>query len=78
MPTTRTFVVDKVTSRLSPIQGNPREYWVPGMKFEGTVKLLIEVFASDSHELHAEELRRALARAGLENKYFHIKIEVKS
>ena len=26
MPTTRTFVVDKVTSRLSPIQGNPRDF----------------------------------------------------
>jgi len=71
--TTDSFVVNAKTKRIMPMRGNSYDYFRGDKK--GTVDMIIEVFAHINHDQHAKEIYDALKSAGLENKYFSIKIE---
>lgn len=73
--TTDHFVVDSRSGRIKPSQGNSRDYW-QGSK-RGEIDMEIEVFGFGNMKQDAQELYDALVAAGLEHKYFKIKIETK-
>lgn len=77
--TTDHFVINKKTKKIEK-HGlfNSREYWVKGGKAEGEIDMVIEIFANYNHKKEAEKIYKALVDAGLENKYYSIKVEVKS
>ena len=78
MPVFEHFIVDKTTKQVEEAHScNSREYWMKGGDYEGTIDMEIEVFASYNHEEHANKLYESLKAAGLENKYFSVKISVK-
>ena len=71
------FVISKKTKKMLPHGPfNSREYWIKGGKAEGKIDTEIEVFGYN-HKQEAELLYNALKNAGLEDRYYSIKIEVK-
>jgi hypothetical protein len=73
--TTESFVVNKKTKVLWSMRGNSYDYWRGDKK--DTIDTIIEVFSDQNHKEEAEILYKALREAGLGDKYFSIKIEVK-
>jgi len=73
--TTDHFVVNSKTKRIMPARDNSHSYWQGDKK--GTIDMEIEVFGSYNMKKDAKELYNALVAAGLENKYFKIKIDTK-
>ena len=77
MPHTETFFIHSETKAIMPIASNPREYFRKGGKYEGMSDMIIEVFALANHVKHAEYLHHVLRMGNLQERYFHIRIEVK-
>lgn len=75
MATTENFIVSKTDKKIRRMHGNSYDYW-RGEK-RGTIDTEIEVFSNGNQQEVAKELYRALKVAGLENKYFSIKVQVK-
>jgi hypothetical protein len=71
--TTDSFIVNSKTKKIMPMHGNSYDYFRGDKK--GTADMIIEVFAGWHHEQYAKEIYDALKAAGLENKYFSIKID---
>ena len=68
------FVVTKKTKRILRMNGNSYDYW-QGEK-AGSIDMKIEVFGYN-HREEAKLIYNALKNAGLEDRYFSIKVETK-
>ena len=74
--TTDSFVVNSKDKKLYPMRGNSHDYW-QGDK-AGTIDMEISVFGNENNKQNALEIYKALVAAGLQDKYFSVKVEVKS
>ena len=73
--TTDSFIVSTKDKRIRPQVGPSREYFA-GKKI-GQADMIINVFSGQNHKEEAQRIYNALKDAGLENRYYSIKIEVK-
>jgi len=76
MPTSESFVVSKKTKKLLHKSGNSFDYW-RGKK-KGTIDCEIEIFTTSEHRKEAEEILKILKEKKLLEKFFSIKVEIKS
>jgi hypothetical protein len=72
---TEHFVVNSKTKKIMRATDNSRSYWT-GDK-QGTVDMEIEVFGYNQAK-EAKLLYDALVKSGLQNRYFSVKVSVKS
>jgi len=75
--TTQSFVVDKETKKIEPMDGNTIEYWSGSGDKKGTIDMEIKVHTNLNHKKDAERVYEALCRAGLQDRYYFINVGVK-
>jgi len=76
MPHTESFVINKKSKKLLKKNGNSYDYW-RGKK-KDTIIGEIEVFAVSNHQEEAKKIHTLLKENDIENKYFKIRVDIKS